>query len=129
VSVDPRSSSFYKNETQGSYLITFFDNIPISTSIEPLAALTNIPLRELQQQDGTDGTGDIDVSDYQGTEHALLDPFTNSEITQFLSQTMDANLIMVYGFLQSITGIIIHTRWDCTINYKKGRATENFSST
>src|SRR5687768_12710117 len=36
-SVDPRSSSFYKNETQSSRLAVFFDNIPTSSTIEPPA--------------------------------------------------------------------------------------------
>lgn len=101
ISVDPRSSSFYRNETQGSYLVTFFDNIPIPTSIGPLAAPANIPLKKLEQQSGTDDTGDFDVSDYQGIEHELLDPFTNLSIgvqrsgLRGLSEIDDISLVCV----------------------------------
>jgi uncharacterized protein len=76
ISVDPRSSSFYKNETQRTSLVNFFDDIPPSASTEILASPANVPLRILQLQAGTDGDGDIDVGDYQGREDQLLDPIT-----------------------------------------------------
>lgn len=79
ISVNPRSSSFYKNETQGSQLATFFDNIPTSPSTEPLDPPANIPLTAFSTP-GTDGNGSIALVDYIGKEEELVDPLTNIQI-------------------------------------------------
>lgn len=81
ISVDPKSSSFYKNQTLSSQLAVFFDNIPTSTTTsQPLAPPGNTPLQQIQGQAGTDGSGNIDASDYEGREDEIIDPISNTQI-------------------------------------------------
>lgn len=85
LSIDPSSTSFYKNEVDGvSFLAEFFDNIPnvpgiivpvpeaaFSTSVKPM-------------KNGTDGkyvtNEELRLTDYDGSEINALDPFTNDPV-------------------------------------------------
>lgn len=79
ISVDPKSSSFYKNETQGSHLVMLFDNIPTSTtSVPPNRPDNTTGLQQIQG--ANDGQGDIDIEDYKAArEDPLTDPLDNSK--------------------------------------------------
>jgi phage tail sheath protein FI len=76
ISVDPRSSSFYRNEVLGSQLAVFYDNIPTTTNAEPPNPPAPVVLTPLQG--GTNGTGNIDLDDYKGKEDQIMDPITGT---------------------------------------------------
>jgi len=79
LSLDPKSSSFYKTLTKGSQIVDFFDDIPTAGGAAPPPPPGPGGLQALQG--GTEGDGEIDANDYEGQETPLRDPFSNEVIS------------------------------------------------
>jgi phage tail sheath protein FI len=97
LSIDPRSTSFYKNEVDGiSFLAGFFDNIPNVPGVIVPIPDTAISTKIKPLKNGTDGiyipNVELKQTDYDGGEVNALDPFTNDPVglTRFGLKGMEA---------------------------------------
>jgi uncharacterized protein len=80
LSVDPNSSSFYKNEIAGvSNFVTVADNIPTTGSVVVPLPTPTTP-HQLQPFKGGDDGAAITQTDYTGTETTLNDPWSGTPI-------------------------------------------------